>query len=89
MIHLKEFLSRRLLKPIKFGLISVAFRVSRDVNPLPAIANFNDLNQDVFLLAAYGNVAGLLLLNVALFRFIFLISVCCCCSIFHHSLHPI
>ncbi|CAH3179714.1 unnamed protein product, partial [Porites evermanni] len=28
-------------------------RVSRDVNP--AIANFNDLNQDVFLLAAYGN----------------------------------
>ena len=36
-----------------------AFRISREVNPVPAIANFTDLNQEVFLLAAYGNVEGL------------------------------
>ena len=36
----------------------VAFRISREVNPIPAIANFTDLNQEVFLLAAYGNVDG-------------------------------
>ena len=58
-----------------FFKISVAFRVSRDVNPVPAIANFNDLNKDVFLLAAYGNRDGLLLSNVALFLFTILLSV--------------
>ncbi|CAH3043692.1 unnamed protein product [Porites lobata] len=36
-------------------------RISREVNPIPAIANFTDLNQEVFLLAAYGNVDGSML----------------------------
>ena len=40
-------------------LNSVAFRISREVNPVPAIANFTDLSQEVFLLAAYGNLNGL------------------------------
>ena len=44
-----------------------AFRISREVNPVPAIANFTDLNQEVFLLAAYGNVEGLFY-------------GCCCCT---------
>ena len=45
----------------------VAFRISREVNPVPAIANFTDLNQEVFLLAAYGPVIGLFY-------------GCCCCT---------
>ena len=45
----------------------VAFRISREVNPVPAIADFTDLNQEVFLLAAYGNVEGLFY-------------GCCCCT---------
>ena len=45
----------------------VAFRISRDVNPVPSIINFLDLNQEVFLLAAYGNVQGLFY-------------GCCCCT---------
>lgn len=45
----------------------VTFRVSREVNPVPAIANVTDLNQEMFLLAAYGNVAGLaMVVDVAL-----------------------
>lgn len=45
----------------------VTFRVSREVNPVPAIANVTDLNQEVFLLAAYGDVTGLaMVVGVAL-----------------------
>ncbi|KAM7444870.1 DOMON domain-containing protein frrs1L [Porites harrisoni] len=33
-------------------------RISREVNPVPGVANFTDLNQEVFLLAAYGPVTG-------------------------------
>ena len=39
-------------------LFRVAFRISRDINPNPAISNFEDLNQEVFLLAAVGAVQG-------------------------------
>ena len=45
----------------------VAFRISREVNPVPGVANFTDLNQEVFLLAAYGPVTGLFY-------------GCCCCT---------
>ena len=45
----------------------VAFRISREVNPVPEVANFTDLNQEVFLLAAYGPVTGLFY-------------GCCCCT---------
>ncbi|XP_073240023.1 DOMON domain-containing protein FRRS1L-like [Porites lutea] len=37
---------------------TIKCRVSRDINPNPPIQNFKDLNQEVFLLAAYGNVTG-------------------------------
>ena len=39
-------------------LLPAAFRISRDINPNPAISSFRDLNQEVFLLAAVGSVQG-------------------------------
>lgn len=50
----------------------VTFRVSREVNPVPAIADFTDLNQEVFLLAAYGNVAGLAMVVGVALLFLFI-----------------
>ena len=59
----RRWLKKKLFIPTKSSnsdllLNFVAFRISREVNPVPAIANFTDLNQEVFLLAAYGNVNG-------------------------------
>ena len=50
----------------------VTFRVSREVNPVPAIANVTDLNQEVFLLAAYGIVAGLAMVVGVALLFLFI-----------------
>ena len=33
-------------------------RISRDINPSPAIQNFRNLNEEVFLLGAIGSVSG-------------------------------
>lgn len=50
----------------------VTFRVSREVNPVPAIANVTDLNQEVFLLAAYGDVTGLAMVVGVALLFLFI-----------------
>ena len=33
-------------------------RISRDINPSPAIQNFRNLNEEVFLLGAFGSLSG-------------------------------
>ena len=43
----------------KYNVLFVhELRISRDINPSPAIENFRNLNEEVYLLGAIGSVSG-------------------------------
>ena len=39
-------------------LFLYVLRISRDINPSPAIQNFRNLNEEVYLLGAFGSLFG-------------------------------